>query len=244
MRKRSFVTVLAVLSVTPVTTVQAQDGFLFGQPRGQLTLRAGPLMHRAGGDLFDFFQSELTLDGGDFRAPAVGGELALVVHPRVDVAIGVAYSSVQRSSEFREWVDQDDLPIEQTTSLRVTPVTASVRFYPLSRGETISDLAWVPVRTTPYVGGGAGMAWYKLQQTGDFVEETDLSIFGATFDSNGRAPTGHVLAGVDHWFSPRIGANLEGRYTFGSARPTGDFEGWESMDLSGLSFGVGLALRW
>jgi hypothetical protein len=154
MRKRSFVTVLAVLSVTPVTTVQAQDGFLFGQPRGQLTLRAGPLMHRAGGDLFDFFQSELTLDGGDFRAPAVGGELALVVHPRVDVAIGVAYSSVQRSSEFREWVDQDDLPIEQTTSLRVTPVTASVRFYPLSRGETISDLAWVPVRTMPYVGGG------------------------------------------------------------------------------------------
>ncbi|MGH7447021.1 MAG: outer membrane protein, partial [Longimicrobiales bacterium] len=227
------------------------DGFLFGRPKAQLTLRAGPVQHRAGGDLFDFFQSELTLDRGDFRAPAIGGDLSIVVHPRLDLAFGASWSNVESRSEFRDWVDEgespgeeDDLPIEQVTSLRVTPLTASLRFYPLSRGTGISDLAWVPARTTPYLGGGGGMAWYRLKQEGDFVDADDLSIFTAEFESSGRTPVGHVFAGVDHWFTPRLGLNIEGRYTFGSATGSDDFADYDNIDVSGLQMGVGLALRW
>jgi hypothetical protein len=51
---------------------------MFGQPKAQATLRAGPVLHRAGGDLLGFFQSELTLDRGDFRAPAIAGEVVSV----------------------------------------------------------------------------------------------------------------------------------------------------------------------
>ena len=246
MRTRSFATVIAVLSSVPFATgtLHAQDGFMFGRPQAQLTVRAGPVLHRASGDLFDFFQNELTLDGGDFRAPSIAGEISAFLHPKLDMGVGIAYSNIQRSSEFRDWVDQNDLPIEQTTKLRMMPLSASVRYYPWSRGTSISELAWVPTRTTPYFGGGGGVTWYHLYQTGDFVEESDLSIFGATFESRGRAATGHVLAGVDHWLSPRFGLNVEGRYTFGSARPSGDFEGWDSIDLSGLNLGVGLTLRW
>jgi hypothetical protein len=124
------------------------------------------------------------------------------------------------------------------------PVTVSVRFYPLSRGRGISDLAWLPARTTPYVGGGGGLAFYRLQQYGDFVSQDDYSIFTDQWESNGRAAIGHVFAGMDHWFSPRVGLNIEGRYTLGSASPGDDFASFESVDLSGLQMGVGLALRW
>ena len=64
------------------------------------------------------------------------------------------------------------------------------------------------------------------------------------FESKGSSMIAHVFAGVDHWFTPRVGANLEGRYTFGSAKPTDDFATWDSIDLSGLQMGIGLALRW
>lgn len=250
MRKRGLILATAAMlapAVVAPSVVHAQDGFLFGQPKGQLTVRAGPVLHRAGGDLLNFFQTELTLDRGDFRAPAISGEFAFVLNPRLDIAVGAGWSNVKRGSEDRDFVEEidgEDVPIRQTTALRVIPFTATLKFYPLSRGRSISELAWVPASTTPYVGIGGGMAWHRLQQYGDFVSESDLSIFTDSWESNSRSAIGHALAGVDHWFTPRIGLNAEGRYTFGSATPVGDFAGWDSIDLSGLQLGIGLAVRW
>lgn len=249
MRKRGLILATAAATLFPVLpgALHAQDGFMLGQPKAQLTLRAGPMLHRAGGDLLGFFQSELTLDRGDFRAPAVAAEFSAVVHPRLDLTLGAAWSSVEKGSEFREFVEEvggEDVPIEQTTALRVIPVTVSMKFYPMTRGRSISELAWIPARTTPYVGGGAGLAWYRLRQYGDFVSQEDFSIFTDDWQSSGRAGIGHLFAGLDHWFTTRAGLNIEGRYTFGSAKPSDDFSGWNSIDLSGLQVGVGLALRW
>ena len=248
MRKHGLTLFAAILLIPALPGAShAQDGFMLGQPEVQVNLRAGPLLHRAGGDLLEFFQSELTLERDDFRAPSFSGEFMMVVHPRIDLALGAGWSKAESTSEFREFVEEvdgEDVPIRQTTSLRVLPVTASLRFYPLSRGRSISELAWIPARTTPYLGGGGGFAWYRLRQYGDFVSQTDLSIFTDDWESKSRTTVGHLFAGVDHWFTPRVGANLEGRYNFGSATPGNDFAGWESVDLSGLQVGVGLALRW
>ena len=249
MRKRGLILATAAALLVPAVpvAVHAQDGFMFGQPKAQLTLRAGPMLHRAEGDLLGFFQSELTLDRGDFRAPALSAELAVVAHSRLDLALGAGWSNVETRSEFRDYVEEVDgvdVPIEQTTALRVLPVMASLRFYPLARGHGISQLAWVPARTTPYLGGGGGVSFYRLRQYGDFVSNTDLSIFSDDWESSGHATTGHLFAGVDHWFTPRAGLNIEGRYMFGSAKPDNDFLGWHSIDLSGLQLGIGLALRW
>lgn len=265
MRMRGLILATAVATLLPVAPAElyAQDGFLFGSPKAQLTVRAGPVLHRAGGDLFDFFQSELTLDRSDFRAPALGVDLAIVVHPRLDVTVGAAWSSVETQSAAFDptcvgteyectYVDTDtELPIEQRTTFRSTPVTAGLRFYPLSRGRGISELAWVPSRTVPYIGAGGGISFYRLAQSGEFVERTvdengepAAYIFGADLESRGRAAIGQLFAGVDHWFTPRLGLNVEGRYIIGSATPGIDFQGWDSLDLSGLNMGVGLALRW
>jgi hypothetical protein len=248
MRKRGLILIVAASLVPALPdAVHAQDGFMLGQPEAQVNLRAGPMLHRAGGDLFRFFESELTLERSDFRAPAIAGEFAMVVHPRIDLMLGASWSKAETTSEFREYVEEvdgEDVPIRQTTSLRVLPVTASLRFYPLSRGQSVSELAWIPARTTPYLGGGGGFAWYSLRQYGDFVSQSDLSIFSDDWESGSRATVGHLFAGVDHWLTPRLGLNLEGRYNFGSAKPENDFLGWESIDLSGMQVGIGLALRW
>jgi hypothetical protein len=249
MRMRGVVTTLPLLALMSIgaPAAHAQDGFLFGRPNAQVTLRAGPVMHRAGGDLFDFFRSELTLERSDFRAPALAADVGLQLHPRLDLVIGAGLSNVESRSEFRDWVEEDEagneLPIEQVTSFRVVPATLSLRFYPLSRGRGISELAWVPTRTTPYVGAGGGMAWYRLEQEGDFVGD-DASIFSALFVTSGGAPVAQAFAGLDHWFTPRVGLNLEARYMIGSATPDDDFGTWDKVDLGGAQVGVGLSLRW
>lgn len=235
-----------VAALVPVTAspVRAQDGFLFSRPMVQFTVRAGPVLHRAQSDLFDFMTSELTLQRDDFRAPSLGGEVAVAVLPRLDVSLGLGWSSVQKRSESALYEGTDDLPIEQRTTLRMIPLSLSTRFYPASRGRTVSSLAWLPVQTTPYVGAGVAMTWHRLQMDGEFVDEEDLNIFRQNFQSSGRSTTFHGRAGIDHWFTARVGVNLDARYTFGSATPSDDFRTFDSLDLSGVQVGVGLTLRW
>jgi hypothetical protein len=239
----------ALLLASTATPALAQNGFLFQRPMASLTLRAGPVMHSVGGDVFDFMTTELTLDRGDFRAPSFGADLAIALTDRVDIVVGLSRAETETRSESREWVGEDDLPIEQVTRFMTLPITGSLRFYPMSRVQRISDLAWVPARTTPYLGGGGGIVAYRLEQEGEFVDEADLSIFTDEFTSKGSGWTAHALAGVDHWFSPRVALNVEGRYTLGSASPEGDFRSgpggeWESIDLGGFQAGVGLSFRW
>lgn len=221
----------------------AQEGFMFRQPVGQVTLRAGPLLPRAHGDFFGFLTDTLTLERRDFRGPMLGLELAFAVAPRWDVAFGVGYMETERRSEFRDWVGDDDLPIEQDTRLWLLPATASARFYPMPRGERVSRLAWIPARTTPYIGGGAGVTWYRLEQDGEFIDR-ERRIFRSTLATSGRGLTGHVLAGLDHWFAPRVSLNAETRYALGSASVGGDYDGWDRMDVSGLQFTIGVSYRW
>ncbi|CAN5646260.1 hypothetical protein BH23GEM10_BH23GEM10_17330 [soil metagenome] len=233
----------AVLPLAGSAPASAQDGFLLGAPSMSATFRVGPVMHRAQSQVFDFIVSELTLERDDFTAPSLGVEVTYAAHPRLDLSLGVAWAQTETQSEFREFIDEDDQPIEQVTRLRTVPLSASARVYPFSRGRAVSSLAWLPTRTTPYIGAGIDLVGYKLQQVGDFVA-VDYTISAQDYQSTGSATTLHARLGVDHWFSPKVGLNLEGRYTHGSAQLDGDFRAHERLDLRGINAGMGLTVRW
>src|SRR5918997_2178384 len=58
--------------------------FLFGRPHGSIGVRGSWLFARAGSDLFDFVQRQLTVDKKDFNTPMFGVEGAIHLTPRVD----------------------------------------------------------------------------------------------------------------------------------------------------------------
>jgi hypothetical protein len=237
------VAVLLALLLQPAAAA-AQDGFLFRAPSVGVTLRGGPMQYITGSDLFDQLRQDLTLRRRDFRAPAVGAEFAVMALPRVDFVVGVMYSQAERRSEFWDWVGDDDLPIEQVTTLRTVPVTATVRYLLVPRGQRISRMAWLPNRTTPYVGAGGGIVWYRLQQDGEFVDFEDFDIFYDVLETSGSTAMVHALAGVDHWFMPRLGLNAEVRYSHGGARPDQSFRFFDRLDLSGVQATLGFSVRW
>lgn len=226
------------------TTSSAQAGpnpdFLFGRPKGSFSIRTGWLFERAGGDLFGFVQDKLTIQGNDFNAPTLAIDAGFATARRVNVLFGFEYSRATVSSEYRAFVDDNRLPIAQRTRLQQMNLNASARVALLPQGREVGQLAWIARPVTPYVGAGAGFLRYKFDQSGDFVDFVDLSIFGASLRSSGWTPSTHVFAGTDIKLSQHVFLAVEARYLWAKAAPGQDFVGFDRIDFTGAKVTTGL----
>ncbi len=227
--------------MAPLASAQVEPDFLFGAPRGAFSIRVGYLIASANSDIYEFFSKDLTIESNDFNALVFGIDVALALHPRLDVLVGFEYSRTAIDSEFREFEEDNGAPITQTTELRTVPLTGSIKLYLTPRGREISRFAFVPSKARPYVGAGAGLIWYRLEQNGDFVDFVDLSIFPGEFRSTGWGTEAHVFGGLDLQLSPEWYLSLEGRYVWADARLSGDFVGFDPIDLNGLRITVGFS---
>jgi hypothetical protein len=222
----------------------AGDGFFFREPRASLVVFGGFAQPRASSQLFDFTFEELTLGRGDFGAGDFGADLALRVGDRTDLVLGFASSGARKRSEFRDWVDNNDQPIEQTTRFSRAPIGASLRYHLRPRGRGIGSVAWIPTTAfVPWVGIGGGMMQYRFDQAGDFIDYQTLDVFTDRFVSSGWAPYLQGAVGGGWNLSHRWLLNGEMRYVTGRAELGSAFEGFDKLDLSGLTASVGLGFR-
>ena len=233
---------IASLSGAGVAGAQPQGDpdFLFERPRGSVGVRGGWLFERAGSDLFTFVQEQLTVEPNDFDAPTLAFDVGVAVAPRTEAVFGVEFGGGTVRSEYRDFVDNDRLPITQATRLRQANLSTSLKFALTPRGREVGSLAWIPSAATPYVGAGAGALWYEFHQTGDFVDFLDLSVFNDTFQSNGWAPSAHVFAGVDVKLAGRLFLTGEGRYLWSQAELGPDFSSFKPIDLTGFKLTTGI----
>jgi opacity protein-like surface antigen len=246
----------AAVVVAPAAA-QAPD-FLFGRPTGSVGVFGGWSMPREGSDLFDFVQYHLTVEEGDFSGPLLGAEVALGLTDFLDVVLGIERSWTERRSEDFHWEEPvdwspDPLPIEQTTEFAVTRLTASGRIYLLPRGMAVGSHAWLPARWSPYVGGGGGIAWYRFEQFGDFVNYETIDhpdfpdgpeIFTDRFRSTGSGGTLHAIAGLEVSLTRQLVLRGEYRYNWGDAPvDSRAFSGFEPIDLAGHRATIGIATR-
>lgn len=234
------------LALQPLGAQQgAGDGFLFRPPPGSLTLFGGFAAPFASGGVHELATRELTLDRGDFRGGAFGGELAIGVRPRVDIILAAERSRSETPSEYRDWVDNLDQPIRQTTRFDRIPMTASVRYYLRDRGRRIGGVAWIPAQFVPFVQAGAGTMRYRFEQTGDFIDQQTLNVFTDRLTSTGWASTWSLGAGAQWNLNQRFMLTGHARYLNASGdgdAPEGEFSGYR-VDLSGVSTLVGITVR-
>jgi hypothetical protein len=233
---------LAIVVAFPgVAFAQEPDAdFLFGKPRGSVGARGGWQMAAASSDIYDFFGEELTIEKGDFDSFLFGADGSYAVASRIDLVAGLEISKASVDSEYRDFVDQNDLPILQETRLTIVPVTLSLKLYLTPRGREVSRYAYVPAKVRPYVGGGGGFVWYELEQAGDFVDYRDLTIFTSGLRSSGWGFATQAFGGVEIRLSPRWYLSVEGRYLWSDADLEGDFLDFEPIDLSGARIGAGI----
>jgi opacity protein-like surface antigen len=242
--RAALLSVAGSLAFVPVAGAQTGgDGFLFKPPIGSFTLRAGVERALGNSDVFDFARERLTLGSNAFTGVNLGVDLGIALSDRFDLVLGAAHARTSARTNFRNFVDQDDQEIQQTTGLARTPVTASVRAYLAPRGRSVGRFAWIPNRFSPYVGAGGGAMWYRFTQKGDFVDEQSLDVFSANLRSSSWTPTAHGLAGFDLSVTPHVALNTEARYNWARATMSEDFGNFDRIDLSGLGVTAGLTFR-
>lgn len=242
----SRIAVVSALVAGLAASLQGQatgSGYLFGAPDARLSIRAGYAHANAGSDVFTDATTFLTLSKRSFSGPSIGGDLSFIVAPRLDLTFSGDYSATVKESEDREYIDNNDLPIVQTTSFRRAPLTANAVLYLASRGRSVGTLAWIPARVVPWVGAGGGTMWYRFRQEGDFVDYRTLNVFSATLESSGWAPAFQALGGVDVTMSPRFAFTVDLRSTWAKAELSRDYTGYEKIDLSGVTGALGVTLR-
>jgi hypothetical protein len=227
----------------PAHAQRGGDGFVFRRPEGSIAFRIGYDHALAGSDIFGFTTSQLTLGKSAFSSFALAVEAALWVTPQVDIALGVGYAGSDRASEFRGYLDNNNLPIQQSTAFTRVPVSVSVRYHFRPSGRAIGTLAWVPTPLVPYVGFGVGREWYAFRQEGDFIDFSTLAVFPDRYSSTGWTEEVHAVAGAALSLNTRFALTGELRYTWARAPMNGDFVGFQKIDLSGVSLTTGLAFR-
>jgi len=235
----------AVLGATgPALAQSAGEGFLFRPPSGAVAIRGGFDLARAGSDVFTFVTDELTVAKRDFSSASLAVDIAFTVTPRMQGVFTMGTTQSTIPSEFRNFIDNNDRPIQQTTMFHRVPLTGSLKTYLSDPGRTVGHFAWIPARYAPYVGGGGGVMWYRLHQEGDFIDFNTFKVFPDQFDSDGWAPTVHAFGGVDVSLSPRFAVTAEGRYQWARGPLSRDFSGFDRIDLSGFAVTSGITIRY
>jgi hypothetical protein len=227
-----------------MSQVAAGRGFLLGNPIGSLTVRGGWSMAAAGSDIFSFATDNLTLNKRDFSSATGGVDMAFRTWSRTDVVVSADYEAMNRKSEFRKFIDNNHLPIEQMTSFSRVPIMLSVRQYLTTRGRSIGQLAWIPSRFTAYVGAGAGYTWYRFNQHGDFIDFKTMDVFPAVLQSDGWTPSAQLMAGGEWTLTTRFALVTDMRYQRAHANLGVDFSDFGPIDLSGFSTTAGITIRY
>jgi len=217
--------------------------FMLGRPKGSIGVRGSMLVASANSDIYDFVTDVLAIDKSDFNTGSFAAELAYNVTPRFGVVATWDINAMNHPSDYRDWQDNRGLPIQQTTELSQQNFTVSAKFGLVSRGRSVSRLAWIPRTFVPYVGAGGGYGKYTFRQNGDFVDfDNGNRVFTDTFRSEGWAPTFHVMGGTDIQVYRHLILSLDGRYSWQKADLSEDFIGFAPIDLGGFRFGAGVHL--
>lgn len=225
-------------SPPPLTDFGTAD-FFFGRPKATVGVRGNWLFARAKSDWYSFVTDQLLVDKKDFNAPGIATDVGFAVSRRAEAVFGVEFNQSKKDSEYRNFVDNDRLPITQTTRLRTTVLTGSVKFALVERGLEVSRLAWVPKHIVPYVGAGGGALRYDLLQFGDFVDFQTSRVFASTLTSGGWTPVVQAFGGVDVRVLKRVYVSLDGRYQWSNASLSNSWVDFEPIDLAGFKLAAG-----
>ena len=236
---------IAVFFANTVAYAQVSSSSDFNPRKPKIFMggHIGFSMPKADSDVYDMMIRELTLEKSDFRATGFGLQFGVPIASHFAVVAGFEYSRSKNKSEFRDYVEDNGDPIEQTTEFRQIPIAITVRYYPVKTGEFVGNYAWIPTRLNPYIGGGGGALGYKLSQSGRFVDKSNMHIFSTTLKNNDWTPTAHIAGGIDINLTPRIFVNGEARYSWARADLSNDFTGFDPINLSGVRILGGIYFR-
>jgi hypothetical protein len=203
------------------------SGILFSQ---SINLKIGLFSPAMQSDLWVDNMHNLVFNKTDMLNTYCAAEYEFFINRFTAFSLEIGKYSKEIYSQYKDYTFDDDSPIFQNISLRITPIEANIKLYPFGHRS----------RFFPFFGAGIGLYAWTYQQWGDFIIFPGLDIqegFAETetfsFGFSGRA-------GLVFRFHPRLALAIEGKYQYLRGRLSGYFEGFELLDLGGITASVGV----
>ena len=189
---------------------------------------------RVDGDVIVQNLNFLWFDPEDFDGGTVNGDLMFGLGRFAEVGVGAGYYQRTVPSVYARSVHGDGTEIYQELKLRTAPMTATVRLFPAGRFGGFQ----------PYVGGGIAVVYWRYSETGEWVDDTDDSIFRESYVDSGYAVGPVVFGGLRLPVSDAILLGGEFRYqdAEGDLDPSLGFAG-NKIDVGGYSVTFTFGLR-
>jgi hypothetical protein len=224
MKKLELVTSLIVLLLIGMPPLNLQ-----GQ---SFNLKLGGFYPAMESDLWTDNLENLAFDKQDMLGVYCGAELEMEMGRYFTLAVEGGYYSQEVFSAYRDYEHQDGSPINQDLSLRITSLEADFKLYPLGYRNVFN----------PYIGGGVGVYAWKYIQGGEFINFEDGTIYEGEAYTRTITPGFNAKAGFVYRFKRSLGISFEARYTYLKGELSGLFEGFNKLDLGGVTFTMGLNL--
>jgi hypothetical protein len=202
-------------------------GALFSQ---SVNLKLGLFIPQLRSELWDVNLENLTFSKSDMINAYYSGEYEFYFDRHASFSVEVGSYTRTIYAQYRDYTFEDGAPIFQNISLRIVPVEANLKYYPMGHRYAIF----------PFIGVGAGVYAWTYQQWGDFINFEDDSVneglaetrrFG--FGLNGRC-------GMVFRFHPRLAFTLEGKYQYLKGHLSENFQGFNQLDMGGFTVNAGI----
>ncbi len=205
---------LAVLCLGP--------GMLISQ---SVNLKLGLFVPRLRSDLWETNLENLTFSRSDMVNAYYGGEYEFYFARHASFSFEIGSYARNAYTQYRDYTFENGSPIYQNISLRIVPIEANLKFYPLGHRS----------RVFPFIGGGAGVYAWTYQQWGDFINFETNEINEGFAETRRFALGLNGRAGLVFRFHPRLALALEGKYQHVRGRLSEYFQGFAPLDLGGFS---------
>lgn len=195
-----------------------------------INLKIGLFIPRLQSDLWEINLENLTFDRPDMVNVVYGGEYEFYLNRYLSLSAEVSSYAKTVYVQYRDYEFEDGSPIFQNVSLRIVPVEASLKLYPMGNRHRINL----------FVGAGAGVYAWTFQQSGNFINFEDGSVSEGLAETRRFAFGLNSRAGLAFRFHKRLGFSLEGKYQFLQGKLSRNFEGFGPLDMSGLTINAGI----
>jgi len=196
-------------------------------------LRLGLFTPSGDSDYWHGAEQEFTTKTSDFEDLVYGMDFIWNMHQPVGIMFSGDYYDGKNDMSYRDFVDTAGREIFHTTELDIAPLTAGI----------VVRLAPEGFPVKPYIGGGGGLYFWHLDETGDFIDfgGNRNIIFNDSFHDDGTTFGGYALVGLDVPIGTYFSVFGEARWDWAKDDLTGDFAGLGKLDLGGRRLTGGVA---
>lgn len=197
-----------------------------------VNLRLGLFIPTMDSDLWEINMENLALIKQDMQNVYYEAEYELFFNPILSLTFAAGHYEQEHFSQYTGYEYDDGSPIYQNLALSVTSLELNLKVYPAGHRRAFS----------PYVGGGIGLNSWHYEQWGDFINFDDMTVSEGYADTKTYTLGFNARAGFIIKVRRNIGISFETRYLYLKGQLSSLFEDFEKLDMSGLTYSLGMNL--